>query len=257
MCMALIRMAMLALLLAIGGSARAGALKVAVNTDKPPFAFREADGSLGGIEVDLLRTVLARCGELAELVPTSKTRLLVELKAGRVQAAMSVRGRDDGAMYFSDPMAYFENVAVTRKSSQITLAGLADLDRHQFVIWHGGWADLGPAFAARYQPGSDGKFPSNYFQASNQVAQARIFWARRVDVMVVDRNIFDWLRRKLAADGVDVSDELVFHSIVRERTGFSTAFASRALRDCFNQQLRVLRDDGSYQRIVDKYKWQP
>jgi polar amino acid transport system substrate-binding protein len=53
---------------------------------------------------------------------------------------------------------------------------------------------------------------------------------------------------------MDVQDELVYHNIFKSGTWFNAAFADRSVRDRFNAALRAMRGDGSYQRILDKYK---
>ncbi|MES2258932.1 MAG: transporter substrate-binding domain-containing protein [Pseudomonadota bacterium] len=241
----------MALLLCSG--ALATDLKVAFNTDKPPFAFVDAAGNVAGIEVDVIRNVLTRLGFGMKIEPVSKSRLLLVVRTGQVDIAASVQGKDEGSVYYSDGIADYLNYAITRKEDGIQLATEADLDLHRFVIWQNGWADLGPAFEAKYRPDAHGRFRANYFQSGTQDAQSRVFWARRVEVIVVDKSIFEWYRHQLAAS-MKVDDELVFHDIFKTGTTFAAAFGERAMRDRFNVALKAMRADGTYQAILNKYK---
>jgi polar amino acid transport system substrate-binding protein len=229
-------------------------LRVTFNTDKPPFSYQDKKGKATGIEVDVMREVLARCGYGMRAIQVSKARLLAAVRSGEADAAASVQGKDNGELYFSNDFIEYANYAISHKDRHIHLDRIEDLDRHSFVIWQRAWADLGPEFEAKYKPDAAGKFPSNYFQGSTQEAQSRIFWAKRVELIVVDKTIFDWYRRELAAGGIKVDEEVVFHDIFKSQTGFAVAFKSGVLRDKFNQMLTSVRTDGTYQKILSKYK---
>ncbi len=228
-------------------------LRVAFNADKPPFAFVDASGKATGTEIDILAMALERLGHQLVPVAVSKARLEVTVKAGQADIGLSVQGKDGDGLYYTDYFSKFENVAVSRKADKVKLHSLADLDNYRFVIWQGGWNDLGPVFAARYKPNAQGQFPTNYVQSSSQELQSRVFWNKRVDVIVVDRAIFAWYRRQLAAS-VRVDDELVFHDIFDSTTNYGAVFVDKALRDKVNDVLRAMQADGSIRQIMARYK---
>ncbi len=238
---------------AVFGCAWADVVRVTFNTDKPPFAFRDDKGQAAGIEVDVLRTALARMGHTMRASTVSKSRLLMTVGT-EADIAASVQGKDSSNVFFSDNFVEYSNVAISRKASHVRIDSLADLDGQRFVIWQRGWADLGPAFQAKYQPDAQGRLRDNYFQSSTQDVQARVFWAGRVEVIVIDRTIFEWYRRELGKAGVKVDDALVYHDIFKSTTGFAAAFANARLRDQFNATLKTMRADGSYQEILNRYK---
>jgi len=234
-------------------SALAADLTVGFNIDRPPYVYLDAAGNVAGIEVELARAVLARLGYGMKSEVMSKSRMLPALKGRQADIIMSVHGSDEPGVYYSDGVVDYVNIAVTRKADRIRLATDADLDQYRFVIWQRGWADLGPAFAARYRPDEQGHFRDNYFQSSTQDAQARVFWARRVDVIVVDRLVFNWYRRQLAGT-MKTDDEVDYHDIFPNATVFAAAFADRDVRDRFNAALKAMRADGGYQDIVNRYR---
>jgi polar amino acid transport system substrate-binding protein len=231
----------------------ASELTVVFNLDKPPYAFRDSAGNPTGIEVDVMRAVLARAGYAIQVRGISKNRLLTAVANREADIAATVQGTDDGQLYFSDDLIEFANVVISRKSSELRIDRIEDLDRVRFVIWNRGWADLGPAFESKYKPDSRGKFRPNYYQSPTQDLQARVFWLGRVEAIVIDRIIFAWYKRELSGT-MDVQDELVYHNIFKSGTWFNAAFADRTIRDRFNVALRSVKGDGSYQRILDKYK---
>lgn len=239
-------------LILVGRCADAADLTVGFNIDRPPYVYLDAAGSVAGIEVEVARAVLARLGYGMKSRALSKSRMLPALKGRQADIIMSVHGRDEPGVYYSDGVVEYWNIAVSRQADRIRLASAADLDQYRFVIWQRGWADLGPAFAARYRPDAQGRFRNNYFQSSTQDAQARVFWARRVEVMVVDRLVFQWYRRQLAAT-MNTDDDVDYHNIFPHPTVFAAALADRDLRDRFNAALKAMRADGGYQNIVNRY----
>lgn len=234
--------------------AKATNLHVSFNVDKPPFAFLDASGKLSGIEVDIITEVLRRNAHGITPVAASKSRLLNTVKQGEVHIAASVQGKDGQGLFFSDDFVEYRNVAISRKDDRLQLNSLDDLDHHSFVIWQRGWADLGAQFAAKYKPDSKGKFPRNYVQAGTQAEQVRIFFAKRVDVIVIDLTIFKWYQAQSAKDFDGQSESLTYHPIFKSGTGFAVAFTNKALRDRFNLTLQQMRLDGSYQKILAKYQ---
>ncbi|MES2296072.1 MAG: transporter substrate-binding domain-containing protein [Pseudomonadota bacterium] len=243
----------LAAALLVSASACAAPLRVSFNTDKPPFAFKDGSGKVVGIEVDVMREALGRLGHSVVPVQGSKAHLILMLTAAQVEVAATVQGQDGEGVYYSDRAIEFSNVAVSRKSEDVHLATLADLDNYRFVIWQGGWADLGPVFKAKYQPDAQGRFPPNYYQSGTQDVQSRVFWGKRVQVIVIDKTIFEWYRSRLG-EGLRGDEEVVYHPIFKGVTDFSAAFRDRALRDAFNGALKAMRADGSYRRILERYR---
>jgi polar amino acid transport system substrate-binding protein len=248
-----IRAVLMAVLLMLAGAGGAADLKAVCQVDRPPYSYIDAHGAYAGIEIDIVSAVLQRLGDTITYRVVPNVRLLYVLKQGDADLAVTTRGRDGDGLFFSDDFVEYENVAITRKAKQIVLNTLTDLDRYDFVIWQNGWRDLGPQFEAKYRPSARSEFPANYRQLSSQEAQNKMFWTGRVDVLVVDRAIFAWYRKQLAGM-FDTSDEVVYHTIIPGHTTFQVGFRDRDLRDRFNATLKALRADGTYQKILDKYK---
>jgi len=244
---------LLSLLLLLGSLAQGRELRVIFNTDKPPFCFRDEHGVNTGIEVDLMRTLLAQMGHTLTVRSVPNNRRLVELMTRQADIAVTVSGNDDEQIFFSDDFITFVNVAISKKTHNISLRGIADLGNYTFVIWQRGWRDLGPEFEAIYKPDANNRFRSNYYEVDSQEVQSRMFWLNRTDLIVVDKTIFQWYRRILAST-LNTDEEVLYHDIFQSRTSFPVAFRDRELRDRFNVELRKIRADGTYQKILDKYK---
>lgn len=223
---------------------------------RPPFSFRDAHGKVSGIEADVVTEALRRAGRRVVFLETPNVRLLPFREGDGVDLAVSVRGSDGRGVYFSDEFVTFHNVAISRRDRHVVLKSIADLDRYTFAIWQNGWRDLGPAFEARYRPSDDGRFPPNYFQPTNQQAQNKMFWYGRVDVIVVDKQVFEWYRKQFSTE-FNTQVALDYHAIFDATTGFKVGFRNRDLRDAFNRALIEMRKDQTYSRILARYALPP
>lgn len=238
--------------LSLSASARPGDLVAVSQGHRPPFSFHDAQGNAVGIEIEVVTEALRRAGRGVAFHETPNVRLLPFRDGDGVDLAVSVRGSDGGGAYFSDEFITFENVAISRRDRRIVLRSIADLDRYTFAIWQNGWRDLGPEFEARYRPDAGGRFPPNYNQPTNQLAQNKMFWFGRVDLIIVDRKVFEWYRKQLS-DEFNTQVALDYHPIFEASTGFKVAFRDRDLRNAFNRALQAMRKDRSYARIVARY----
>jgi polar amino acid transport system substrate-binding protein len=204
------------------------------------------------MEIEVVTEALRRAGRGVAFHETPNVRLLPFRDGEGVDLAVSVRGNDGGGAYFSDEFITFENVAISRSDQRIALRSIADLDRYTFAIWQNGWRDLGPVFEARYRPDAGGRFPHNYHQPTNQQAQNKMFWLGRVDLIIVDKKVFEWYRKQLSAE-FNTQIELDYHTIFAASTGFKVAFRDRELRNAFNRALHAMRKDHTYARILARY----
>lgn len=238
--------------LSLAASARAGDLVAVSQGHRPPFSFHDAQGNAVGIEIEVVTEALRRAGRGVAFHDTPNVRLLPFRDGDGADLAVSVRGSDGGGAYFSDEFVTFENVAISRRDKRIALRSIADLDRYTFAIWQNGWRDLGPVFEARYRPDAGGRFPPNYYQPTNQQAQNKMFWLGRVDLIVVDKKVFEWYRKQLSS-GFNTQIELDYHTIFPANTGFKVAFRDRDVRNAFNRALQAMRNDHSYARIIARY----
>lgn len=220
---------------------------------RPPFSFAE-NGENKGIEIDIIKAVLADMGHTMSVTILPNARLLLALKNKTVDISASVQGKDGDGVFYSDTYIQYNNLVISRKVSGIKINSLKDMGKHSFVIWPGGYKDLGPAFYKMYKPDVKGKFKPNYESPSNQENQNLMFWLGRTELIVIDKSVFNWYRLVLAKKSIKTSDEVEFHDIFKTTTEFPAVFRDSALRDKFNISLAKIRSNGTYERIINSYK---
>ncbi|MBR7746391.1 substrate-binding periplasmic protein [Undibacterium baiyunense] len=233
-------------------SAAAAELKIAFATDRPPYCFRQ-DNLDQGIEIDLLRQIMGQYGHTIKVSTIPKVRLIKAVKEKEVDAAATVQDDKDPSLYFSDPYLEFQNMVISKSKQAIELKSLQDLSRFSFIIWQDGWKNLGPEFEAKYRPDTNGSFPKNYHQAFNQLSQNKMFWADRVQLIIIDKTIFQHHQRLLAKE-FNTSEALTYHDLIKSKTSYAVVFQRAELRQQFNEGLKKIRANGIYQKIIDSYK---
>jgi polar amino acid transport system substrate-binding protein len=233
-------------------SSYAAEIIVAFAGDRPPFSFRQ-NGQDVGIEIDLVKLIMSNAGHTVKVVTIPKIRLIKSVREKEVDAGATVQEISDDKLFFSDRYLDFQNTVISKAKHDIKLKSMSELKNYSFIIWQDGWRNLGPDFEAEYRPDANGIFPKNYNQAFNQLSQNKMFWADRVQLIIIDKTIFEHHKSILSKE-FDTSVPLTYHDLIKSKTSYTVVFNQAALRDQFNEGLKKIRANGSYQKIIDSYK---
>lgn len=128
-------------------------LRVGMSGDYPPFASRDAEGTLGGFELFVAERLGRDLQVQVQVVPFTWPTLAAELNKGAFDIAMSgVTLRADRAleMRFTRPYAVGGAVAVIRKSDAERFAKIDDFDRKGLPIGVNGGGHLERVARARF-----------------------------------------------------------------------------------------------------------
>ncbi len=227
-------------------------LVIAFGQDKPPFIFGQEKR---GLEIDIVREALKHKGISFSVMHMPNNRLQVALlKMKNIDGVATVRKKDDGT-YYSNDFITFNNLAVTKKKSGIVINNISDLKGLTIVIWQKAYKDLGKEFEKMFSPEppyNSPYFNHQYQEIASQKSQNKMFWEGRAKVIIVDKTIFEFYRKKLSKE-LNTSEEVVYHRIFPELTYYQVAFKDKQLRDDFNEGLKYIKAKGIYQQLVDKY----
>lgn len=110
----------------------AGVVRVGTTGDYAPFSYRQGEGDVVGIDIDLARHLAAALDARVVLVPTSWPTLMDDLAAGHYDIAMSGVSRvlprqRDG--YLTPPYHVGGKTAIARCEDRDAFATLAEIDR--------------------------------------------------------------------------------------------------------------------------------
>lgn len=127
------RALVLAGLLAPAGPLHAACVKTLAWSEDPPHTMRLADGSVGGIEIELHRELLGLLGCELRLLELPFARALAALRLGEVDVipATLARPEREAFAHFSRPLLQLRNVLFVRRTDLAPtqhqrLAGLVD-----------------------------------------------------------------------------------------------------------------------------------
>lgn len=232
---------LLLLLWLVPAGAGARELVIATSSSIPPFVIPEDRG----IVIDIMREALAQSGHQLAFIFAPNRRVTYELENGRVDGVFNLPEGGMQGVFFSSPVVEYQNVAITLSRNKLDLKQVADLKPLRIAAFQNAPVFLGEAFASlvRHHPA--------YLEVSNQRSQLSLLYTGRVDVIVMERRIFEYFRAH-AGDDLDVSADVRIHPLFPAAPRFA-AFRDIYIRDLFNQGLAALRDSGRYQAIIDSY----
>lgn len=225
-------------------AAQAAEVVMAVGRSLPPYVIVD---EWRGLEYDVVREALALEGHTLTPKFVSFARVVRELEAGMVDAAMTMRPDSGIKAYYSDSHVTYRNYAITLASRNISVKSVDDLAGKSVLAFQNAGMYLGPAYKAVTDANP------HYREEARQMVQPTQLFLGRVDVVVADRFIFGWFANDPEVRGkADTTQAVRFHPIF-PATDYHVAFHDAALRDSFNRGLKKLRDNGTYARIVARY----
>lgn len=234
---------LLALLLApLPAAARE--VSVAVGLSLPPYVL---EAEQRGMELDIVREALALKGHSLRPVFLPFARVVTEMARGGVDAAITINPESGVQAFYSDSHIIYRNYAMTLAAGGLTIDSIADLGNKSVIAFQNSRAYLGPEFKvmADANPG--------FREEAVQATQTILLFSKRIQVVVADKNIFNWYSQSPEVKAkVDTSQPVTYHAIFPP-TRYMVAFRDQALRDEFNQALAELKASGAYAAIVGRY----
>ncbi|MDW5417393.1 transporter substrate-binding domain-containing protein [Iodobacter sp. CM08] len=234
-------LAICCLLLPLFCSAEA-TIQVGTGYSKPPYVISETQS---GLELDIVRAALSAEQLQMNVVFLPPARALHMFKSGELDAITTVNEGSHLVGYWSDSHIFYQNYAITMASRAIVIKKMADLAGHSIAAFQNAKLALGPEYAAAITQAS-------YQEIPNQLTQNKLLYTGRVEVVIGDRLIFEYLNHSLASR-FNVQQKLQFSAIFPP-THYKVLFRNRDLRDRFNQGLATIHHNGVYHQIEQKYR---
>ena len=233
---------MFSIFLLLPFSVSSKAIDVVVGWNKPPYVISQENS---GFEVDVVRAILADMEhDLSPIyVPFGRTARFLENNLTDVGLTQNSAHVLDTAI-LSDPYVVYQNVAVTRADRKLEINSIEDLRGKSIVGFQTANVVLGEVF---HNIVSD---QTAYMEMARQDRQVDMLMRGHVDVIILDRNIFNYFKSNNRAYS---DDEIVFHELFPASSS-SAAIPDQELREAFNDRLHMLIESGGYQQLLDKYK---
>lgn len=213
-----------------------------------PLVETTADGALRGVEFELLAAILTAAG--LEMAPYmgSNARLALAATDGAVDGYAPVVGTPPDGLTLTDSYITYRNVALTLAAKDIRLDQPGDLRGRRVLAFQRASTVLGGDFAAAVAGAAD------YREEPVQALQAKGLLYGRYDVLIGESRVLHHHLAQVLAAGGDMRRPL---PVVEHRlfppTHYCAGFRDPALAARFNEALRRVRADGSYDAILARY----
>ena len=215
-----------------------GVLTMSTNAAFPPYEMTTDDGGFEGIDVEIAEAIADKLGLTLQIDDVDFDAALLAVQQGKsdiVMAGVTVNEDRLAVMDFSDSYATGVQVIVTKEGSDVTLDNLGD---HMIGTQR---ATTGNIYC------TDDYGEDHVTAYDNCLTAAQALNNGQIDCIVIDSAPADELVK--ANPGFQVLDT----EYVTEDYAIGMAKGNTALVNAVNQALKELTDDGTVQKIVDKY----
>ena len=219
-------------------------LRIGTEGAYAPFNYTNADGTLGGFDIEIANAICADMQVTCEIVAQDWDGIIPGLKAGKydaIVAAMSVTPERAQQVAFTDP--YFSNALVflAKKDSTFDPAKVTDINAHSIAAQR---STISSQWLENTYPKADMKL---YDTLSNAFLD---LGAGRVDAMISDKlPAIEWLSSTSGSNyvlkGVEIDINDNFAIAVRPN--------DEALQAKINTSLSNIKANGTYDKINQKY----
>lgn len=239
------------LLFSVNSNAEDKPVIIAFGMDREPYLF--AKGTEQGLEIDIVKSALKSQGYQVQVKQLPQLALKSALQDDMAVAGAAGHQTDAlTGVFYSDVYINYENYVISRREDGLIIDALSDLKGKSIAIWSDGHNQLGKDFFTEFNPIARAGHTPDFYEINNQKIQLNMFFNRDVEVLIIDKTVFNWYK-KMIAPKLFVEADFVFHDILPQVTGYRVAFRDRVLRDQFNAGLHQMMGSGRYQQLIDYY----
>ncbi len=246
-------LASLLLGLLVPAAVAAACVKTLAWSEDPPHTMRLPDGSVGGVEIELHRELLALLGCELRLQELPFARALAALRAGEVDVIPATLARPEREAYarFSRPLLQLRNVLFVRRpdtapTQHVRLAGLAAAG------WRLG-GQTGVAYGSEFVALLEDR---NFRDQIIQVPYRRSLWQmlarHRLDGVLANELTGVHELRALGLQDLIVPSELAL-AVERGGSAWSRRSTEVEFVERFNAALQTLKASGRYATLLAPY----
>ena len=215
-------------------------LIVGTEPNFPPFETKNEKGEFVGFDMDMVRLLASELGVELRLEEMEFPSLIPALKTGKIDliaSGMTAKPERAKSVSFTDP--YFHTalcLLVNRKSG---IGSAADIGAHKIAVKQG---TTGQMNAPELFPEAELVVMQNETDCSNEVAFGR-----------VDAFLYDQLSIVKAHDKHKETTLALLEPLTKEPYSMAVRLGDQRFLDRINEFLVVIRADGRYQELRDKY----
>ncbi len=227
-------------------SLQAEIIKIGISHSIPPYVIKEENR---GIELEILQTAFTFSNHEVVPVYLPLARTFSKLSSGQIDGTINIREGVVKNVFYTPVVIRFNNCAISLKKKNYPDTISIDFLKDKHVLaFQRARTLLGDEFR---EMAEDNEHYYEYAHQANQVY--RLFLERDADLIVLERRIFDYLRKKVRNEIGNKANEPVRFHYLFPPTEYKFAFRERGIRDDFNKGLETIVKNGTYQKILQKY----
>lgn len=230
-------------------SAFTAEVKVFFTNSMPPYLFESNEE---GLEFELIEAALKSKGHTLKVVDNvSYKRGLLQLSSSKIDGVVgnknnSAYKKKSKNVYPSNVVLKYVDCAITLKKNHIRLNNISDYKDKRVWAFKTAKKVLGEEFSK--MANENPKYSEEFLQR----LQVKVLIKNRIDVAISDKNIFLYqlnLNKKLNYSKNDFDFKSISPQAPR-----AIMFRNKKLRYIFNKGLKEIRKNGTYNKILTKYK---
>ena len=218
---------------------------IAMDTVFRPFEYTDEKGEFVGIDVDIIKAVAANQGFNIEIQSLGWDAAVTAVQAGQADALLAgasiTKERKDSGWIFSD--SYYDSYQVFAAKTDSGIESLDDLKGKTIAVKN---ATAGANYAESLK--DEYGFKIDTYEDSPTMYQAVVLG--QADACVEDKPI---MADNIKTGGLDLT---IVESTASEVAPYGFAIMNednQELLDMFNKGLQEIKDNGTYEEILNKY----
>jgi len=217
-------------------------IELMAGLSKPPFII-EANGT--GIELDIFHASFASANIDVSFIHVPFGRTVTgfqRLNADGIITVLSDYKHPN--LFVSRPYITYQNVAVSLLDNQLFIDDIKSLAGKNMIAFQNAKKFLGDDFSKII------RYSTEYREMADQMKQIDMLFLRRTEVIILDINIFKYFMSNHTSGRH--AQPFNVHYIFNERS-YAAAFKTEKNRDLFDKGIKTIKEQGTYQLILDKY----
>ena len=218
---------------------------IAMDTVFRPFEYTDENGEFVGIDVDIIKAVAANQGFNIEIQSLGWDAAVTAVQAGQADALLAgasiTKERKDSGWIFSD--SYYDSYQVFAAKADSGIESLDDLKGKTIAVKN---ATAGANYAKELKDKYG--FKIDTYEDSPTMYQAVVLG--QADACVEDKPI---MADNIKTGGLDLT---IVESTASKVAPYGFAIMNKdnqELLDMFNKRLQEIKDNGTYDEILNKY----
>lgn len=223
-----------------------GDLTIAIPENHPPYFDGRRDD---GIERDIIRESFAAVKLYPEFMATAKRQEKYDSKRFGLDCVSTVSKEYQlkSKSYFSDIVISYHYTPFALKKSGVSINDYSDLAGKSVEAFSSANRYLGTEFTDMIP------HMASYAQHQNRFSQVALLLVGHVDVLIIDRGMFYFVRRSLMNERPEYYDAEITEVPVEKVIDFSLVCHNENTIKEFNKGLAMLRANHRYEAIFKQY----